>query len=390
MSLDRLLSQPITNVRAFDELPVDAAVWREAHNYHRHHRQLHALAAHRPGILGGLEVIATRQRDTRVLIAPGIAVDSEGRTIVLREPVTFTITEPRQVYLVLRYEVGIDRNSDVPVGSGVEYYREIEGRDVIQTDQLPRPGQLELARIFRSDMNSPIQDAGDPIRPRRDEINMLHRLPAFPLCHADLGVGELPYVPHEKPSDSWNPNRAGVLYLLREGGLCGFHLWFTGAVNLHTPVTPRHPGLLYMAGRGGFRSLSDRERDGLRAFLESGGVLFAEASSGSEAFLESFRELTHQMKWQLEPLKNGHALLTSHHVFAVPPDGGRVKGTVWADVKRGVILSSADYGAAWQGEIEEFGEANAPERLRSAVGFGLNVVAFAAQRARRFELSRLE
>jgi hypothetical protein len=389
MSLDRLLRQPITNVRAFDELPVDAAVWQEAHDYHRHHRQLHALAAHRPGILSGLEVVTSRRRETGVVIAPGIAVDSEGRTIVLREPVVFTITEPRQVYLLLRYNAGIDRHSEVAVGSGVDYFREIEGRDVIQTDQLPRPGQLELARIFRSGADRPILDAADPVRPRRDEISMLHRCPVFPICHADLGVGELSYVPLEK-QDTWYPNRAGVIYLLREAGARGFHLWFTGAVNLHSPVPPRHPGLLYMAGKGGFQPLSERDREGLRSFLENGGVLFAETSSSSHAFAESFRELSRQMKWHLKPVESGHPLLTAHHVFATSPTGSRLSGGVEADVPQGVIFSSSDFGAAWQGELEESREPHAPERLQSAIGFGLNVVAFAAHRARRFELSRLE
>ena len=64
LNLDEIIGKPITGVRPFNELPIDAEIWREAHNHHHMHRLLHAAAVHRSGIVYGLEVVASSAERT--------------------------------------------------------------------------------------------------------------------------------------------------------------------------------------------------------------------------------------------------------------------------------------------------------------------------------------
>jgi hypothetical protein len=65
------------------------------------------------------------------------------------------------------------------------------------------------------------------------------------------------------------------------------------------------------------------------------------------------------------------------------------KGAITADLKAGVILSTQDYGAAWQGLVPKPDDEGSRDRIRRAIEFGLNVVAFAADRKRRAALARI-
>jgi len=388
MPLEEILARTITGIRPFNELPVDAEIWREAHDHHHSHRELHAISAHRPGIVFGLEVVASTVKEHTVIVAPGVGIDSEGQTIVLPEPVSFTIEQRGQTYFCLSFLKTADRRSAVTVGGGQQHYRLVEGRNVTATEDLPRPPYLELARIYRTGADKPIKDAVNPFDPGNDELNLLNRRIAFPHCYADAGVGELSYVPKSDPTD-WKPNRAGLWHLLREGNGNGFHLDFTGPMNLRAALPNPAPALLYVAGRQGFQPLAHAEVDGLRRFLEAGGVLFAEAARGSEEFGRSFQELLQKIGGQLEPVRRGHPLLTAHHIFSGPPAGGQDGGGLYCDLAAGVIYSTLDYGAAWQGDMQQQDPLQSRERIRQSQEFGLNVIAFASRRRRIRELSRL-
>lgn len=389
MALEEIIARRITGIRPFNELPIDAEIWREAHGHHALHRHLHAVAAHRPGIVFGLEVVASKVKERTVVVAPGVGIDTNGQTIVLEEPVSFTIEEARQIFIVLSFLRAADRNSAVTVGGGQQFYREVEGRDLRQTKEPPAAPSLELARLFRSSPDKPIRDAAKAFTPGNDEINLLYRPIAFPHCYADVGVGELSYVP-KTGAAPWNPNRAGLWNLLREGNGSGFHLAFTGPLNLRAATFGGgDPALLYVAGRQGFQPLADAETDGLRRFLDAGGLLFGEASGGSDEFAQGFRELAGRLGATLTEVGGGHPLLTAHHVFSAPPPGAQEGGRLQADLDAGVLFGTHDYGAAWQGEIADPGAADARARIRQAQEFGMNLIALAAQRRRVRELSRL-
>jgi len=388
MPIEEILARTITGIRPFNELPVDAEIWREAHDHHHSHRELHAVSAHRPGIVFGLEVVASAVKERTVIVAPGVGIDPDGQTVVLPEPVSFTIDQRGQTFFCLSFLKTADRKSAVVVGGGQQHFRLVEGRNVTATEDLPRPPFLELARIYRTGADKPIRDAANPYDPGNDELNLLNRRTAFPHCYADAAVGELSYVPKSDPTD-WKPNRAGLWHLLREGNGRGFHLDFTGPLNLRAALPAHAPALLYVAGRQGFQPLADAEVDGLRRFLESGGMLFAEAARGSDEFGRGFQELLQKLGARPQPVAPGHPLLTAHHIFSGAPAGGHDGGKLFCDEAAGVIFSTMDYGAAWQGEVPQPESFQARERIRQAQEFGLNVLAFAARRRRVRELSRL-
>lgn len=393
MPLEDLLTRPIVGINPFNELPIDAEIWRLAHGHHHTHRYLHALTAHRPGVVLGLEVIASEARERTVVIAPGIAIDPEGRTIVVREPVVLTI-EPvsrMYIYITLAFLRAHDRASGVTVGDGQQYYKEVEGYDLTATKELPKTPHLELARIYCSTQDKTVRNAANQSAPGSDEINRLYCLAAFPHCCADVGVGELSYVPKTSASP-WNPNRAGLWSLLREGNAAQFHLTFTGSLTLTGPSSAApgtEPALLYVAGRQSFQPLKEAEIDGLRRFLDGGGMLLGEAGQGSREFAEGFEALAGQLGAKLKSVAKGDPLLTAHHVFSAPPPGGQSTGTVSTDADNGIVFSTYDYGAAWQGEVDHPDAPDARARIRQAQEFGLNIIAAAAQRRRTRELSRL-
>ena len=387
MSLSDIIARRITGIRPFDEMPVDAQKWREAHNQHHLHRLLHAAAAHRPGVVYGLEVLACKNRERAIVVAPGVGIDSLGRTILLPEPVYFELVEARQIYVTLSFLPAVDRESAIALGSGQEYFREIEGFELNPTRELPDKPHLELARIFRSNADKPIKDAANPFDPGNDEINLLYRPVAFPHCYADDGVGELPYLPKTSAS-SWKPNRAGLWNLLREGNGRGFHLQFTGQIRLREE-TETPPALLYMAGKQGFQALTEEELGGLQRFLAAGGLLMGESCEGSAEFEASFRELGERLGAKLKAVEKGDPLLTAHYVFGAPPPGAHSSGVLQMDAAAGILFSARNYGGAWQGELEKADAADARERIRQAQEFGLNIVAYAAKRRRALELGRL-
>jgi len=392
MPLEELIAQEITGIRPFNELPIDALVWGEAHNHHHLHRRLHALAGHRPGIVVGLEVVPTQERT--IVVAPGVAVDADGQAIVLSEPAALTFRERGQNYVIIAYKPMLDEQSGLTVGGGQEYYRLIESREIVVTKDLPSTPYLELARVARTGNDKPVREAANSFDPGPDELNILHRQLAFPHCYADSVIGELGYVPMSDPDpNAWKPNRAGLWNLLRAGNGSSFHLDFCGpyAVARESVVGSRGPTLLYMAGKGGFKPLQDAEVEGLGRFLNTGGMLLGEASGGSAEFAKAFQDLSGRLGARLRPVAKGHPLLSAHHLFPDLPPGGKASGEILVSEDNGVFLSTFDYGGAWQGDLKDKvpDVTAARERIRQAQEFGLNFVALAATRRRVRELSRL-
>jgi len=376
---------PITGINPFDELPIDAAMWQKAHDHHHLHRLLHATLAHRPGVIYGLEVLA--KQDSTLIVAPGAAVDGEGKLLLLQQPVTFDMNEKGQFFITISYKQPFITESAMTVGSGENYYEYLEGREVRNTKDAPGGNFIELARIWRSNPEKPVKDAANPFDPGSDEINLLHRSVAFPQCYADVAVGELAYVP-KSGNDNWKPNRAGLWNLLHEGNGRGFHLEFAGPVNITAESLSPFPALLYIAGSKGFQPLSAQQVEGLQRYLEHGGVLLGDACGGEE-FANMFKELATQLGAPPAEMAAGHPLLKSHYVFPAAPSGAQDGKGFFIDEAGSVLLSTANYGAAWQGEIPKPNASDARERVRQAVEFGLNIIVHAAKRLRAKYLETL-
>jgi hypothetical protein len=388
MPIEELIARRISGIEPFNELPIDADVWREAHGQHNSHRQLHATAAHRPGIVMGLEVVVSAKQERTVVVAPGMAVDSEGRTLLLSEPASFVLEEKGQVYITIAYEDNYDSRSAITVGGGKKYFRLVEGRQVVATKELPKTPYIELARVDRSGKDKAIKEAKNPFDPAEDELNLLYRILAFPHCYADGMVGELCFLPTSDPG-AWKPNRAGLYNMIREANGLGFHLGFDGLFNLRTAGTAEDPFMLYVSCEGDFQALNKDQLDGLRRYLDGGGTLFAEASKGSDGFAKSFAEIAKAAGATMKPVPKDSAIMRAHHLFSSAPLGGSDKGALTGDLDKGIILSTYDYGGAWQGNLSKPDDEGSRDRIRRAIEFGLNVVAFAAQRKRRTELARI-
>ncbi|MFZ4507722.1 MAG: DUF4159 domain-containing protein [Fimbriimonas sp.] len=387
MPIEELIARRITGIQPFNELPIDAEIWRESHGQHHQHRQIHAVSMHRPGVVYGLEVIAGKDgKKATLTVAPGVAIDPEGRTILLSEPAKFTLEEDRTTYITIAYEDNLDRRSAIKIASGEKHYRLIEGRSVVATRELPKTPYIELARVDRSGKDKPVTRAVNPLDPEEDELNLLFRPLAFPHCYADGAVGELCFLPKADPS-AWKPNRGGLISLLRFANGAGFHVDYGGLYNLRAP-SGRSPFLLYVSAVGEFQALTDDQVQGLKAFLEAGGTLFAEASEGSEPFAAGVKSLAEKLGGKLKNADPSGSLLSSHHIFATSPNGAS-DGGLMVDEAAGIILSTADYGGAWQGKFGKKAAADSRERIRQSLEFGLNVLAFANRRQRQTALEKI-
>lgn len=387
-ALSDLPLRPVSGIRPFDELPIDAAIWEEAHSYHTTHRRLHLLGNHRPGIVSGLEVTLSATAQNRVTVAPGVGIDRQGNLLLLPEPVSLLMEEQGMLYILLTYQALADRNSAVSAGGGEQYYRVIEGRDVRATRDLPKTPYLELGRIYRTKADEPARPPKDSYDPGSNELNLLHRLPAFPACVADGGVGELAYVP-QRDKLAGKPNRAGLVLMTRAANQNGLHTDFVGPVNVQR-TDRRDLLLLYMAGNQPFAPLGDEAIAGLRKLLSEGAVLLGESTdtgSGGNEWQAGFFALAQSLGADLKPMDNYAPLLTAHHVFsASPPGASGGKTTFVGDAQMGVLFGNHNWGGLWQGQADP---APSREAIRAAQEWGVNVLVWAGQRRQQIELDRL-
>jgi hypothetical protein len=383
---DLIRLYPTQRISPFDGMAVTAEVWQQAHDYHRRGRQVQALFEHGPGILVGLDVIASIPADSIVYIQPGIAVDPLGQVIVLREPVAFDLGAAQgTLYLLLSYGEGRPQPADEAEG-GALFVQEAFGIEA--QGHLPATACVELARVRRQDRRSPITDAADPASPEADEIDLRFRREVSAAVQpvASVGVvslGGAGSAVHER----------GMRHLARTLRHLGpFPAWLDAGVSLSDDL--RQYSLLSLVGDGAFE-VSREEMSALYEHLQRGGTLFYESCrrdlEGDEPPGDaSFRDLLASLGISLEALPAGHALLTDPFLFAAPPPGcmpangsvisiGALPGTSASDeVGTCVVVSTADYGCLWQGELLD---GPAPrEAIRAALEWGANLVAYALRR----------
>ena len=148
-----------------------------------------------------------------------------------------------------------------------------------------------------------------------------------------------------------------------------------------------HP-FLYLAGTDAFEPFTEPERDNLRLFLEGGGVIFAEDSTGhiGADFDEAFRKEMKRIfpKREMRRLPSDHTVYRSFYL--VRQIGGRrivhpyLEGIRIGDVTP-VLYCQNDLGGAWEkdpagnwvNDCEPGGEA----QRRDAFKLGVNIVLYA-------------
>jgi hypothetical protein len=355
-------------------MAVTADVWDEAHEFHRRHQQLHALYGHGPGILGGLEVVASDPPDTSVYIRPGLAVDPSGQTIVLAEALSYDIggAGDGPLYLLLTYGESLPRHTNGSQPEGAPMYVHSEfGLEAVSS--LPRAPHVELARMRRTRRGAIVRNARDAGAPGTDEIDVRFRRQAGLSVATPAGIGLVHL------GGSGDRHTRGANYLARAQRAAGRLVWVDDAVALGPGLDGY--ALLYLVAYSGF-ALGAAEMNALYAYVQAGGTVFAEtcrrepqAASAAETALN---DLFSSLGLRLEPLAPGHALLTEPALFAAPPAGYETEGSAGVRVAPGVVLSTADYGCLWQGERRS--GAAGREAIRAAHEFGGNLLALAEAR----------
>ena len=368
---------PRKRIAPFDGMAVTAETWDEAHAYHRRALALHTAFAHAPGILLGLEVIAGDPPDRQVYVQPGIAIDAAGRTIIVPEARAYDLRASRGlVYLILSDAESQPRTApgqtddDAPRYIFSEYTLEA-------SSTLPATPFVELARLRRQDAASTLRNATDAEHPGPDEIDLRYRRqvepapPLIPVAVSYVGMAD-------------HRHGGGVSVLARALRTCQRAQL---CVDDDIPLTAAliDYTVLCLVGGGAFRLTSD-EMKAIYEFLRQGGVLFYESCHAVTAGGEpegdaAFLDLLASMGVSLETPTPGHALLTTPHFFAAPPEGYEVQGQGKLLVREGVVFSTFDYGCLWQGKRR--GRAAARHEIRNALEWGENLMLYAWQRRRK-------
>jgi len=393
---------PTKWIEPIDGLAVTAAVWKDAHDYHRQQQRFHALFSHGPGIVAGLNVVASDPPDSTLYILPGMAVDPHGEAIVVAQPVAYDVGAAHGLqYLLLSYEQSRPRASG---GHGPEepeplYVHAEFGIEVRST--LPDTPCVELARFRRQSHKSPLLNAHDVEHPGPNEIDLRFRRSQDPssagamqTTAASIAVthaGEAKGKKSHGNQDSELRHGRGASYLARALR----HHRVNARVDVGVPLAPGLESytLVYLVGCGAFQ-LSPDEMNALYSYLQGGGTLLFEScrrdAQGDNLPADaSFSDLLASFGISCqEPLPGGNLLLEPY-LFAAPPPGFETEGTprVLVGTAAGtgpqgeaqrsgqVIWSMCDYGCLWQGERR--GRAASREEIRTAIEWGANLIAYA-------------
>ena len=297
MSLTDVLKTPLRRLIPHEGLVIDVSTWDDAHQYHVANQRLHAMTMHNSGVVTGLEVVAWDPPDNSVVINPGIAVDSTGRTIVVGEPQRFQLQtdEAGTHYLVLQYrEVPAD-SGDASENGDSQPHHVLEAYWLEERSEAPDESYVELARVQISGNNNVVSEPADPYNPGPDEIDVRDRNVSGPRTIGEINVGVIPL---EIDSDGNVLHASGAMSLIRAINVTtGYLATFRGSINLNQEITDCD--LLVMAGRQEF-TLADDWALVLGKFMERGGVE-AEATGESTPFQQSAIRCLPPITFSLRP-----------------------------------------------------------------------------------------
>ena len=335
------------------------------------------MAMHLPGIAVGLDVVAWHPPDKSVVIYPGVAVDSDGNTIVVGESQRFQLKtqDAGTAYLTLRYREVPQEMTQAPGEEEPQPAYILEAYVLEDRRQVPGPDEIELARIDISGSDSPISDASNLQSPGQDEIDLRFRSVSGPRQLGDVAIGVLPLESGPGGVIRHLPGSASLVRAIN--ATTSYRARFKGVVSLGEDITDCD--LLVVAGKAEL-SLTDDWVSVLRRFLDRGGVLMGERCAGAgkgsgEPFQRSFLGLVDSLGESLSVPDRQHPLMNICHTFAAPPDG--VSGAARLVTGEGVVYSDGDFGCLWDGAgPAETGR----ESIRSAVELGTNLGVYSSHR----------
>jgi hypothetical protein len=108
--------------------------------YHTGLRHLHNQYLHTPGIVQGLAV--SKVDDTHIAVAPGMAIDSQGREMVVGAPVTLALTALKPAgsyYLMIGYADVLDPADKVQIGGADAYVATTERPSLTFVEMVVNP-----------------------------------------------------------------------------------------------------------------------------------------------------------------------------------------------------------------------------------------------------------
>src|SRR5262245_11463195 len=142
----------------FDRQFLRAGDFQDEQSYHLDQRRRHNRLLHTPGVAEGL-VVSGSNGSTSVTVSPGVAVDANGREIVLSDPNTLTMpTGQASVDISISYR---EEPSDPSADPGVTAFTRITERpnlSVTPAGTLPAGGVL-LARAPLNSANGQLTGA---------------------------------------------------------------------------------------------------------------------------------------------------------------------------------------------------------------------------------------
>jgi len=175
--------------------------WQMAQEYHLEKRKFHNRFLHTPGIVFGcldnLKVTGTK-KGTSLYVAPGYAIDGEGRDLYLSKPEKVSIAPqsyrpPKTVYVIIRYheeKIDLRPNAANPEYSDYAFFREWPLVE-ITTDEPDNHRVIELARIALSQDATRVRDPEDLDSPGPNEIDLRYirraGVETGPMTLSDLG-----------------------------------------------------------------------------------------------------------------------------------------------------------------------------------------------------------
>lgn len=388
MTYRQFLNQyPGRRIDAFDGMAVTADLWREAHEFHAFHQRLHAVASHGPGIIAGLEVIASEPPSQTVYILPGIAVDPDGHTVVVPKPAAFDTGRYRDgvLHLLLTYDedrspgaAGTSAPADGQNGQyGNQPFFIHTGYSVEAVVGRVDSPQVELARIDRQGQEEIVRDAADFRQPGRNEIDLRFRPEVRPVLSSTLLVGVAYLSRMNAHSHGFGLNNLARTVSVQPE----LRVWVNDDIDLTGDLSEYT--LIVLVAKDEFQLTVD-EVNSLYAFLRRGGTLFVESchrEGGTNPASDGrFAELMESLGVQTEAVKLRHPLLQEPFLFSLPPSGYETGGAPSLRAGDGVVLSTFDYGCLWRGDRRN-GPASR-EEIRASMEWGHNLLIYAWNRRR--------
>jgi len=395
---EKLSELHLKKVNPFQGLVIDADTWHDAHNYHVNQHKLHLMVFHKTGIIEGLRVVGNNPPDLNVSIEPGVAVDSEGNTIVVTQTQNYQIQTrtKKTIYLIIQFREIPTEPYQPPEGG--QATRIMDGYRIREVERLPDESYLELARIDIDPSENSITDPENPSRPGKNEINSENRQGVQPPADSTPSIQQL--ASHSNASHPTVPSEVimigskvlgdadeqlhlnGLRNLLSE--VEQHYLYkvdIKGNISLDEPIIGHT--LICLFGTDNFE-LSEKERESLDNFLHSGGTIFGEfCSEGQDKkgknlnndFKVAFDNLAKQLGCNLEPVRRGHSVLSRPNLFSSIPEGAATNNTLLEG--GGMLYSGNDYACAWQGGYQDTPLSR--EVIRSSLEIGINIVEYAFQ-----------